>query len=52
MGGGLGIVGCFCVIRAARLSRIVVMPSCLDESRSCSGVVPNGRFMSDVASIV
>ena len=48
----LGIVGCVCVMRAARISRLVVMSSCLDESRSCSGVCPGGRFMSDVASIV
>ena len=52
MGGGLGIVVCICLIRAARLSRLVVMSSCLDESRSCSGVGPSGRFMRYVTSIV
>ena len=51
-GGGLGIVGYVCVMRAARLPRLVVMSSCLAESRSCSGVGTCGRFMSDVASIV
>ena len=52
MGGGLEIVGCVCVMRAARLSRLVVMYSFLDESRSYSGVGPSGKFMSDVANIV
>ena len=52
MGGGLEVVGCVCVMRASRLSMLVVMSSCLDESRSCSGVGPGGRFMSDVTSIV
>ncbi len=52
MGGGLKIVGCVCVMRADCLSMLVVMSSCLDESRSCSGVGPSGRFMSDVAIIV
>ena len=52
MGGGLGIVRCVCVMREARLSMLVVMSSCLDESRSCSGVGSGGRFLSDVASIV
>jgi len=48
----MGIMRCVCVMRATRLSRLVVMSSCLDESRSCSGVGPVGRFMRDVASIV
>ena len=48
----MGVVGCVCVMRAARLSRLVVMSSCLEESRSCSGVSPGGRLMSDVANIV
>ena len=52
MCGGLGIVGCVCVMRATRISRLVAMSSCLDESRSCSGVSPRGKFMSHVASIV
>ena len=52
MGGGLGIMGCVCVMRATRLSRLVVISSCLDESRNCIGVGLDGRFMSDVASIV
>ena len=52
MGGGLGVVGLVCVMRAARLSRLVVMSSCLDESKSCSGVGPGGRFVSDDASMV
>ena len=52
MGGGLKIVGWVCVMRAALLSRLVVMSYCLVESRSCSGVGPGGRFVSDVASIV
>jgi len=50
MGNGLGIVRFVCVIRAARLSRLVVMSKCLDESRSCSGVGPGGRLMSEVES--
>ena len=52
MGGGLGIVGWVCVMRASRLSRLVVMSSCLEESKSCSGVGPGGRFGSDDASMV
>ena len=52
MGGGLGIVGFVCVMRVARLSRLVALPSCLDESRSHSGVGPSGRLMCDVANIV
>ena len=52
MGGGLGIVGCVCVMRASHFSKQVVMSGCLDESMSCSGVGLDGRFMSDVASIV
>ncbi len=51
MGGGLKIVGCICVVRAARLSRLVVMSSYLDESKRCSGVGPSGRFMNNVANI-
>ena len=34
MGGGMEIAGWVCVMRAARLSRLVVMSSCLVESRS------------------
>jgi hypothetical protein len=52
MGGGLEVVGCVCVMRADRLSILVAMSSCLDESRSCSVVDPGGRFLSDVASII
>jgi len=52
MGGGLGIVRWVCVMRAARLSRMVVMSSCLEESKSCSGVGPGGRFESDAASMI
>ena len=37
---------------AARLSRLLVMSSCLNEGKRCSGVGPGGRFMSDDASIV
>ncbi len=48
----MGIVGWVCVMRAARLSRLVVMSSCLEESKSCSGVGPGGRFVSDDASMV
>ncbi len=52
MGGGLGVVGLVCVMRAARLSRPVVMFNCLDESKSCSGVGPGSRFVRDNSSIV
>ena len=52
MGGGLWIVRCVCAVRAARLSMLVVMYSCLDDRRICSGVGPGDRFMSDVANIV
>ena len=52
MGGGLEVVACVCVMRAARFSIIVAMSRCLDKSRSCSGVVSCCRFMSDVVSIV
>ena len=52
MGGGLGVVGLVCVMRAARLSRLVVMSSCLDESTICSGVGPGSRFVSNDASMV
>jgi len=48
---GLEIVGSFCAMRVARLSRLVVISSCLDESRSRSRVGPCGRFI-DAASIV
>jgi len=51
MSGGQAIVGCDCVMRAARLSKPVAMSTCLDESRSCSGLGPSGRSMSDVANI-
>jgi len=52
MGGGLEVVVCVCVMRAARLSILVAMSSCLDESRNCSGVGPCGRFLSDDVSLV
>ncbi len=52
MGGGLGVVGLVCVIRAARFSRLVVMFSCLDESISSSRVGPGSRFARDDSSIV
>ena len=52
MGRGLGIVGLICVMRAARLSRLVVMFSCLDKSKSCSGMGPGSRFVRDDASII
>jgi len=51
-GWGFGVVRLFCIMRDARLSRLVVMSICLDESRSCSVVGHGGRFMSDVVSIV
>ena len=51
MGGGLIVVGCVCVMRAARRSRLVVMFSCLDESKSYSGVGPGGRSTSVSASM-
>ncbi len=46
MGGGLLIVRLFAMRKAALLSKLVVMSSCLDESKSCSGVGPGGRFVS------
>jgi len=52
MGGGLEIVGLVCVMKAARLSRLVTTSSCLDESMSCNGMGLGGGFMSDVTSIV
>ena len=52
MGGVLLIVGLFAVRRVALLSRLVVMSSCLDESKSCSGVGPGGRFVSVDSSMV
>ena len=45
-------MGLFDVRRAARLSKMVVMSSCLDESKSCSGVGPGGRFVSVDFSMV
>ncbi len=51
MGGGLGVVELVCVMRAARLSRLVVMFTLLDDSKSCSGVGPGSRFVSDDASM-
>ncbi len=45
-------MGLFAVRRAARFSKLVVMSSCLDESKSCSGVGPGGRFISVDCSIV
>ena len=47
----MGIVRSVCVMRATRLSMLVAMSSCLDESRNCSGVGLSSRCMSDVASI-
>ncbi len=38
------------MMRVARLSRLVVMFRCLDDSKSCSGVGPGSRFVSDDAS--
>ena len=52
MVGGLGDVGLVCVMRAARLSRLMVMFSCLDESKSCRGVGPCSRFVMDDTRIV
>ena len=52
MGDGMGVVGLVCVMRATRLSRLVVMSSCLDESNSCSGLSPGGKFVSYDASMV
>ena len=45
-------MGLFAVRRAALLSKLVVMSSCLDESKSCSGVGPGGRFVSVDSSMV
>ena len=45
------IVGCDCVIRAAHLSNLMTMSSCLDESKSCSGMGLVRRSMNDVAII-
>ena len=45
-------MGLFVVRRAARLSKLVVMSSCLDESKSCRGVGPGGRFVSVDSSMV
>jgi len=52
MGGSLAVMRCYCVMRAARLSELVAMSSCLYESKSCNGLGPVGRSMSDVVSIV
>ena len=52
MGGGLLIVVLFVVTRVALLSKLVVMCSCLDESKSCSGVGPGGRFVRVDSSMV
>ena len=46
MGGGLLNGGLFDVRRAALFSKLVVMSSCLDEGKSCSGVGPGGRLVS------
>ena len=51
MGNCLRIVGFVCVVRAARLSRLVMMTSCLDASRSCSGIGHGGRLMREINSI-
>jgi hypothetical protein len=51
MGVGLAIVGCDCVMRAARLSKLVAMSSCLAESSSCNGVGQVDKSMSNVDSI-
>ncbi len=45
-------MGLFAVRRAARLSKLVVMSSCLDKSKRCSGVGPGGRFISVYSSMV
>ncbi len=45
-------MGLFVVRRAARLPRLVVMFSCLDESKSSSGVGPGGRFANVDSSMV
>ena len=45
-------MGLFDVRRAARLPRLVVMSSCLDKSKSCSGVGPGGRFVCVDSSMV
>ncbi len=52
MGGGLGVAGLVCLMRADRLSRLVVMSSFLDESKSCSGVGPGSRLVSDDTNMV
>ena len=46
-----GSWGFVCVVRATRLSRLMLMSSCLDDSRSCSGVGSGGRFTSEVNTI-
>ena len=46
------VEGLFDVRRASRLSKLVVMYSCLDESKSCSGVGPGGRFVIVDSSMV
>ena len=48
----MSVLGLFVVRRAARLFKLVVMSSCLDESKSCSGVGPGGRFVSVDFSMV
>jgi len=44
-------MGFIYLMSTVRLSTMVVMSSCLDESRSCSGVGPGGRLVSGVDSI-
>ena len=48
MGECLGIMKFVSKISADRLSRLVVMSSCLDESRSCNGIGHGVRLMSEV----
>jgi hypothetical protein len=48
----MGIMVCVFVMRAARFSKLVVMSNCLNESMGCSGMGLDGRFTSDVASIL
>ena len=39
----MGATGFICLMCSARLFRLVGMSTCLDESRSCSGVGPGGE---------
>ncbi len=42
--GVLLVSGSVCVMRAARLSRLAAISSCLDECKSGIGVDPSGRL--------